>query len=108
MAGPVIYADPYMIIPFRTYENSYPPYSAGIVKTNPVIITQLSGTTSLAGLSKDVSYLAYNQMRLSYQINVLDAKVAKMEPLVITQSISFLIGAFVAIAFILAVVRSRL
>lgn len=115
--------DQYLIIPYPGYENSYPPYSAGITSTH-TLITQLTGDKN--SLSKDVSYLAYNQLRLSYNINTiadaqkikftqisssvaaLDAKVAKMDPLVITQSISFLIGAFVAIAFIFAVRRSSL
>ncbi len=39
---------------------------------------------------------------LSTQVHHLDVKVANMQPLVITQSISFLLGAFVALAFVMA------
>lgn len=122
----IITFDEYLILPYPNYENSYPPYSAGRTQTGQ-LITQLTGTTTTAGLSKDVSYLAYNQLRLSYDINVindvqllkfknistsvasvstrldaLDLKVSNMAPEVITQSISFLLGAFVALAFVLA------
>lgn len=39
---------------------------------------------------------------LSLQVSTLDAKVSNMQPAVITESISFLIGAFTAIAFVVA------
>lgn len=41
-------------------------------------------------------------MLIDNNLDDLSAKVAKMEPQVITQSISFLIGAFISIAFVVA------
>ena len=39
---------------------------------------------------------------LDAKVTALDAKVAQMDPSVITQSISFLIGAFIAMAFVIS------
>ena len=46
--------------------------------------------------------LAKNQLLLSHQITNLQNQVADMDPLIITQSISFLVGAFIAIAFVIS------
>lgn len=51
------------------------------------------------------AYLAPGKVsftNISTKLAVLDTRIAKMEPQVITQSISFLLGAFVALAFVLA------
>jgi hypothetical protein len=39
---------------------------------------------------------------ISTKLASIDSRVANMQPQVITQSISFLVGAFIAIAFIIA------
>lgn len=51
-------------------------------------------------LSKPVHPVTF--ANISTKLTALDAKVANMQPEVITQSLSFLLGAFVALAFVLA------
>lgn len=53
-------------------------------------------------MKQNTDLLAQNQLLLSHQITSLQNQVADMDPLIITQSISFLVGAFIAIAFVVA------
>ena len=112
--------EPYFVLPSSPYF-SYPPtlpcWPGGKGTCTPVsnIYTASTGDvlTDIYYSHINQSLLAANQASLSYltttkfsnissQISRLDSKVAQMDPTVITQSISFLIGAFVSIAFVLA------
>lgn len=53
-------------------------------------------------ISSQVASNAVAITSLDAKITVLDAKVANMQPQVITESISFLLGAFIAIAFVIS------